>query len=165
MPLRKLTLIIIVLTSLALAGALYIVSSVIISRSFSDLENSHVIKNVDRVLDAIAYDASSLNLKAADWAERDDTYVFVEDVNEHYIKENLTDETFQILRANILVFLDREKRVKYKQAFDLADSKPVDFEQEELAEILEIPGLTSHENEKSLIAGIVLLSRGPMLVA
>ena len=165
MPLRKLTLLIIVITSMALAGALYTISSVIISRSFSDLENTHVVNNIDRVLDALAHDTSSLNLKAADWAEWDDTYVFVEDVNDHYIKENLTDETFQILRANVLVFLDREKRVRYKQGFDLAGSRPVDLKQDELSEILAIPGLTFHEHEKSHVAGIALLSRGPMLVA
>ena len=165
MPLRRLTLIIILATSLALAGTLYIVSRVIISQSFSDLETTYVTKNVERVIDALAYDTSSLNLKAADWAEWDDTYVFVEDLNDKYIKENLTDDTFQIIRSNVLVFLDTQKGVRHKQGFDLVESKPVEVDQNELEAILSNSSLTSHSHEKSFTAGIVILPKGPMLVA
>lgn len=165
MPLRKLTLIIICVTSLALAGAIYIVSRIIISKSFTDLENKYVVKNVERVLDALAYDASSLNLKAADWAEWDDTYNFVDDLNERYIKENLTDETFQIIRANVLIFLDTGKNIRHQKGFDLAESKPEELDQKDLAALLSVPGLASHEHEKSQTFGIVVVPKGPMLVA
>ena len=165
MPLRKLTLLIICATSLALAGAIYIVSRTIISRSFTDLENKYVIKNVERVVDALAYDASSLNLKAADWAQWDDTYTFVDDLNERYIKENLTDETFQIIRANVLIFLDTGKKIRYQQGFDLAESKPEELDPNDVAALLSVPALTSHDHEKSQTYGIVVVPKGPMLVA
>ncbi len=165
MPLRRLTLIIIVATSLALAGTLYAVSRIIILQSFGDLERAYVIKNVERVLDALAYDVAALNLKAADWAEWDDTYVFVEDLNQHFIKENLTDETFQIIRANLLLFLDANGNVKYQQGFDLVEARHVDLDQSDVQAILQNPKLNSHSHEKSFTAGVVSLAKGPMLVA
>lgn len=148
-----------------MAGTLYVVSRIIVSKSFTELENRYALKNVERVLDALEYDTDSLNLKAADWAEWDDTYAFVEDLNERYIKENLTDETFQILRANLLIFLDTHKNVRHQQGFDLREEKTVEVNKDDLVAILSIPGLTLHEHEKSHLAGVVLLPQGPMLVA
>ena len=165
MPLRRLTLIIIIVTSLALAGTLYAVSRIIIMSSFSELETTYVTKNVERVMDALAYDVSALNLKAADWAEWDDTHVFVEDLNQHYIKENLTDETFQIIRANLLLFLDNDGKVRHQQGFDLIEAKHVDLDQSDVQTILQNPKLSSHSHEKSFTAGVVALAKGPMLVA
>ncbi len=140
-------------------------SRIIILQSFGDLERAYVIKNVERVLDALAYDVAALNLKAADWAEWDDTYVFVEDLNQHFIKENLTDETFQIIRANLLLFLDANGNVKHEQGFDLVEARHVDLDQSDVQAILQNPKLNSHSHEKSFTAGVVSLAKGPMLVA
>ena len=165
MPLRRLTLIIIIATSLALAGTLYAVSRIIILRSFNELETTYVVKNVERVMDALAYDVTALNLKAADWAEWDDTYVFVEDLNQHYVRENLTDETFQIIRANLLLFLDVNGKVMHQQGFDLKEAKHVELDQNDVQLILQNPKLSSHSHEKSHTAGVVALANGPMIVA
>lgn len=116
-------------------------------------------------MDALAYDASSLNRTAGDWAEWDDTYRFVEDLNEHYIKENLTNETFETIRVNMLLFLGTNKKIKYQQGFDFSEARMVEIEQNEIASLLKIPGLISHDHEKSFTAGIVVLPKGPMLVA
>ena len=56
--------------------------------AFKELETREAKKNVARVLDILKSDIEGLDLFTYDWAAWDDTYLFIEDKNQAYVKDN-----------------------------------------------------------------------------
>ncbi len=79
MTLRKRTLISIGLTIIALIPVLYIASRVIVLGSFAVLD-----------------------IFTRDWAAWDNTYEFIQDVNQDYIEANLVASTFSSAELNFI---------------------------------------------------------------
>lgn len=68
---------------------LYGVSGQVVRRGFSELEEDHTRRNLDRVLRAVAARVSDLETSVRDWAYWDATYDFVRDRNEGYSGKTL----------------------------------------------------------------------------
>ena len=68
MTLRKKVLIVIAATFLSLIVILYLASQIILLNSFNELEEQNTYQNVERALDALSRDFSSLEALAGDWA-------------------------------------------------------------------------------------------------
>lgn len=164
MSLRCKSLIIICLTLVGLVAMLYLVSRKVLLRSFGELEQRAVWKEVRRVLSVLSDELSTLDEIAYDWAAWDDTYKFIEDANEDYIRSNLTDETFTGLRLNLMLFIHSSGRVVFGKAFDLLDDEEVPVPQS-VQEHLRKGSLLRHPDTESRLTGILLLPEGPMLVA
>lgn len=163
MSLRCKSLIIICLTLVGLVAMLYLVSRKVLLRSFGELEQRAVWKEVRRVLSVLSDELSTLDEIAYDWAAWDDTYKFIEDANEDYIRSNLTDETFTGLRLNLMLFIHSSGRVVFGKAFDLLDDEEVPVPQS-VQEHLRKGSLLRHPDTESRLTGILLLPEGPMLV-
>jgi PAS domain S-box-containing protein len=100
-----------------------------------------------------------------DWAAWDDTYTFIEDANEAYIKANLVDPTFVNNGINLLLFINATGQVVFGKAFDLENEQEIPLPQG-LKEHLSADGLLVHHRDvASGVTGLVLLPEGPMLVA
>ncbi|MGB9847055.1 MAG: CHASE4 domain-containing protein, partial [Desulfotomaculales bacterium] len=106
-------------------------------------------------------DLAALATTAADWAEWDDTYNFVENLNEEYRKANLTDATFVNLRINFLVYLNSAGRIAYAQGFDLQSQKEAPVP-ESFQKHLTAPDFLSRYGHQ---AGIIMLPENPLLIA
>ena len=119
MTLRKKTLLIIGLTLAGLIVLLYFISQTILLGSYARLEEQSVQQNVERAVTALQDQLSILDSIAGDWAPWDDTYTFVEDVNEAYVAANLTDTAFANLKLNLMLFIDPSNQVVFSKAFDL----------------------------------------------
>ena len=77
-------------------GALdYAVQRLFILPSFQTLEREELLKNMDRVVQAIEREAQHLTVSAADWATWDDTYQYVQDRNDAYRESNLNIEALK----------------------------------------------------------------------
>ena len=119
MTLRKKTLLIIGGTFYALIILLFFISRDVLLDSFIELEERNTRQNVARALNSLSSELSYLDATVADWAAWDDTYAFIEDANNEYIKSNLPDETFIGLRLNLVMFIDSSGHTVFSKAIDL----------------------------------------------
>jgi diguanylate cyclase (GGDEF)-like protein/PAS domain S-box-containing protein len=165
MTLRKKTIIIIGVTLAGLIFILYAISRVILLNSFAELEEQNTRRNVERILSALSDDLSHLNHLTGDWAGWNDTYAFIEDANDDYVKSNLVDETFNELKINIMLFINSSGQIIFGKGFDLKKGKEIPVPKSLQEHISANSLLVCHPDTKSSITGIILLPEGPMLVA
>lgn len=165
MTLRNKTMAVIGLTIAALILLLYAASKAILLGSFADLEEHYSRRNVTRAVNALHDDVATLNATLRDWAQWDDTYAFIEDINEDYIQSNLTDETFITLKLNVILFVNRAGRVVFGKGFDLGSERETPVPDSLREHLLPDSLLLNHPDTESSVAGILVLPEGPMLVA
>jgi sensor domain CHASE-containing protein len=89
MSLRKKTLSLIGITFVVLMVILIVISKIIILGSFQELESETIQIDVKRGINEIGNQMQRLDSIAGDWAPWDDTYKFIQNRNEGYIKDNL----------------------------------------------------------------------------
>jgi len=111
-----------VLFGIALLITVAIVINFVLIKDFKRIEYEYAQKNVSRVAESLNYLVQNYERKILDWAKWDDTYKFIDDLNEEYIESNLSPSTIQnILIDNILFFgLDG----KIKHSFDSTGGVP-----------------------------------------
>ncbi|MFC2019094.1 CHASE4 domain-containing protein [Chloroflexota bacterium] len=165
MTLRKKTIIIIGIAFSALILAIYLIAQVILMDSFVRLEENNARLNVSRVMSALEADIANLETLTSDWAAWDDTYAFVNDLDDAYIQSNLVDETFTNLSLNLLLVINSSNQVVFEKAFDLDSEAPIPVP----ASLNEHTGsgglLLRHPDEYDSLSGIIILPEGPMLVS
>ena len=93
--------------------------------NYKELERTEILKDANHIQSAMDYELSKLTSLTHDWAAWDDTYQFVQDSNDAYIKSNLVDSTFETLGVNLIVFFDRDQNIVYKKAYDLASQEAI----------------------------------------
>lgn len=165
MTLRQKTLLIIGVTLLCLLMTLYLSLSTIWLNGFAKIELQQTHQNVERVTEALANDLNELNSTAKDWAGWDDTYAFVEDVNERYIKENLVEATFANLRLNLMIFINKAGQIRYDKAVDSQQKEATPVPNRLRQYLASHPHILQHNTAHSYHTGIVLLPEGSLLVA
>lgn len=106
MKLRRKTLFVIGVTLACLIVFLYITSSAVLINGFSQVEKQDTRKNVQRAVEALSDDLSSISGVAGDWAAWDETYSFIEDGDPIYIETNIYDITFIEMKLNFMFFVN-----------------------------------------------------------
>ncbi len=165
MPTWRRNLVLIMAAYVLLSVGLYVVQSEVLSESYDRLERSHAERDLERARNALQQQLQYLDRSAYDWAAWDDTYAFMADHNEAYVRSNLIPGTMDALGINLIAFVD--------PGGNLVFSRAVDLETEEEITIAEFAGpaldasdpLLAHHDVESHIAGIEMFSQGPMLVA
>ncbi len=166
MTIRKKTVLIIIITFIVLIGLFYLISQIVVLNSFSQLEERRVNENLNRFTNAFFEELLQLQSTALDWSAWDDTYVFIEAVNEDYISSNLVDETFsdELLRINFILYISASGELVYSKGYDLENDVEIPFPQSWLKSLL-TPQLINHTGEESSMNGIIIMPEGPMMVA
>ena len=165
MTLRQKTLLLIGLTLAGLIGVLYASLSLIFLVSFAQIEERNAHRNIRRVQQAIFGELESLKAITADYAEWDDTYVFVEDVNKEYIEENLLDSTFEGLKLNLFLFFNTEGQLVFGRGFSLDKQQKTPVPGTLRKYLASNNSILNHSDTRSSIAGIVMLPEGPLMIA
>ncbi len=163
MPLQKKTLLISGLVYSCLIFVLYALGRLILLNGFIKLEDKMVRQDVERVLNVIADELTGLDQVAHDWASWDDTYSFIIDHNEAYLKSNLLLKTFQDLDLNLMVFIDSGGKVILNKAYD--PGKIAIFPLVSLNPSLVKDSPLLKVTETSSVTGILMLPEGLMLLA
>ncbi len=164
MTLRKKTLIIIGITLIALIAILYVTSRSILLRGFAELEEQSLRQNVERAMSVLSMNLATLSSSTADWAAWDDTYAFIENVNNDYIKSNLVDGTFTDLRLNFMLFVNSTGHVVYSKGFDLDNNKEIPIPKSFLDHFFANQSILQQSKIKC-IKGIILSPKGPVLIS
>jgi len=165
MKLREKTVLIIGAIFLALILILYFASQNMLLGSFARVEEQNTRQDVERVLSALSTELSSLEGLTGDWSAWDDTYAFIEDANEEYIRSNLIDGTFTGLGLNLMMFVHSTGRTVFAKAVDLQSEEEIPVPQSLHEHLSTNDLLLTHPDTESSITGIVLLPEYPMLVA
>ena len=161
---RKKTLYILGLTFTSLIIIQYAASQLIFLKSFSTLEDQDTTQNVNRVINAINSDLNNLDAFVYDWAAWDDTYAFIQDVNEQYIESNLVVETFIGSELNLMMFVNLSGEVVYSKAFDLENEEEIAVPESIQEQLALNKTLLQHNDTESTLKGILLLPEGPMII-
>jgi len=145
--------------------ALYAILSNLFLGSFANLEQSDTHENISRALEALAEELDNLNLTTRDWAEWDETYTFVQDLNEEYKKSNLSESVYTNLNINLLLYLDNSGHIVYGSGYDLHNktTTPIPAEFQKLLTPTNL--LLQNNHPMSSLTGLVVLPESPILIA
>ena len=123
MKLRTRTFLIIAPSIVLLALVSWLVSATAVMNQFVSLETQQMTANIERVEQAIELFLTQLEQNTTDWAQWDDTYQFMEDMNEEYITANYVYETLSAVQiAHVLLFDTNGQLVKGVQSDDETQS-------------------------------------------
>jgi len=163
MRMRKKMLTIMITMSIVMILTMYAASQFILLESFARLEEKNVQQNVERTLSALSNELAELSSKAGDYAEWDETYVFVQDANEEYIQNNLDAPTWANLRADLVLFINSSGQIVFGTVFQ-PDMTTTPIPQSLVELISANDTLWYHPSAESRITGIVPLAE-PLLIA
>lgn len=141
------------------------VSHVVADAVVVELEKDSVRQNIERAIGALEREIATLDKFAHDWAAWDDTYTFVEDRNEEYIKKNLVDSTFQVLRLNYIVLVNSRGESVYARGYDPEAGEEIAIPSSVAEHILKRGSFSDHQEAYSGLKGLVVTPQGPVLVA
>jgi len=164
MTIRKKSLLAIAITFVSLIVILFVISRFILLENLKKVEEENARQNVERALSALSYTLSNLESTTTDWSSWDDTYAFIEDVNDEYIKGNLVDETFIELSLNLMLFVNSSGQTIFGKAFDLHSEEEIQVPQSFQPHLSGDSPLLSHAGKESGISGILLLPESPPLL-
>jgi PAS domain S-box-containing protein len=153
-----------ILTVICSGAFLVIISNLILNKNYLEMEQISVTRDLARVHQALLYELATLDTIAIDWGAWDDTYAFVQDVNETYIVDNFTASTFDYLNINLIAVVNTAGEIVAIKCYDLAKLQeiavPVDFYQ-----YIADGSITRHNTIDSSYSGIMPLSNYSMLFA
>ncbi|HAU32119.1 MAG: Putative PAS/PAC sensor protein [Desulfotomaculum sp. 46_296] len=165
MTLRRKTLIIAGSTLIGLVLVLYIIANYFMMSNFAKLEEQSTRRNVQRALNATSDSINFLDKTVSDWASWDDTYNFIAGENDSYIKKNLVDQTFELLRINLIAFFDTSGKVVYSKYYDLANNMSIPSPDSLSKHLLNNKIFLVNLKQFKSIKGFIILPEGPFLVA
>jgi PAS domain S-box-containing protein len=162
--LRGKTLLIIFAIMVGLVGGLYTISRVVLLRGFANLEEDFARQNLERASSAVKNELDTLERTTSEYAAWDQTYAFLRGKKPGYVKSEFPVPTFQQLKVNFVVILDKSGRKVFSKGFSLVTLEevavPADFDRHlgPRSPLLNLP------NESSKVMGILMLESGPVFV-
>lgn len=95
-----------IVTIAVLFAVLIATISTIVNKNLKELETNVALENTNRAVEAYNFVLKNYEKKIIDWGEWDDTYEFIEDLNEDYKESNLGFETLENLHVDHMLFFD-----------------------------------------------------------
>ena len=154
---------------LAITAIHFLVQYFVIVPSFVKVERQQGLINLERITNAIDLELASLKMISWDYASWTDTYNFVQDQNQSYVDNNLTDETIENFGIQLLVILNEKNEFVWGKTFDSTYENEIvlkDFDYEIFPQdhpILQFEGST--DPQKIGRTGIMSTEYGPLLFA
>jgi diguanylate cyclase (GGDEF)-like protein len=129
--------------------AFLLIQKLIIFPTFESLEQQYAKEDIDRVEDVILNSIDQLDRQLYDWSDWDDTYHFIENLNDDYIDNNLSPDIFSNLQVNLVYFLDNDFEPVWAQTYSFDIEHPDQVEITTNTEnVQQSLGLLQHEFEK-----------------
>lgn len=126
MTIRIKILVVIILTLSGLALSLKLILQKYLLHNFDMTESHYVLSDMNDFMKILEMKVGDLDVYAADWAQWDDTYRFVQDQNAAYRESNLQDTAFRSGKLNLAIFVNDQGRVVFSKAYDYRHDKKMD---------------------------------------
>lgn len=138
-------------------GMVYLILHTVMQDKINILEDKYIIENVERTKKEIFKEIEVLDTIVMDWAVWDNSYQFMIDKNPEYIKANLSEDTLNNLKINIMLFIDNKGNLVHSEGYDLQkkESVPID---EALLKYIKDHSLLQNNDVKYRKSGIVTLN-------
>jgi len=145
-------------------GGLYIGADYYLLSGTEEIEQNSIIETDNQFLKLLEYDLHHLSVMTTDWGYWDDTYIFMDDLNQEYIDSNLVDSTFYGTGLNVILYFFPNGTYAYGKAYDLmADTEvPVPASLLEDIQIRKLIGTGSLLRKST---GLIDTDEGPMAIA
>ncbi|HJV45560.1 MAG TPA: EAL domain-containing protein [Bacillota bacterium] len=151
---------------------LYILTNLVILRTFSVIDENEIDHKVDTVAFNLNYDLNQMGELVTNYSAWDDTYAFIQKEhqdnveNDPYIESNYTDSTYTMNKFNFIILLNQEGQIVYESAFDLKQNKRISVYPDFMPYIAGPNSfLLEHPDPHSVKTGLIRLNEGLMLVA
>ncbi|OIN99390.1 MAG: hypothetical protein AUJ49_11185 [Desulfovibrionaceae bacterium CG1_02_65_16] len=165
MTLRKATLLLICLGSLALVIAVGVLTHISIDASLTDLEREQALRNLDRARNAVGERLRNLDEVIMDWAIWDDSNHFMNGNAGDYVAANLNDRTLASLHLWAVVFMDRAGHPRWAQGFDPENGRKAPLPAGLMDALRPDSPILAATCVEDRVKGLLLLPQGPMLLA
>ncbi len=162
--LRNKTLVIVLVAVVGLVGGLFIVSRAVLLGSFSRLEEAFAVENLGRVSSALSNEIDTLQHTTDRFADSDQTYEYLTGVNPDSVRAEFPARTFEQLRVNFIVVLDRSGHKVFSRGFNVASMSYAPVPPDLDRYLTQGSLLFSTPNDTSDVTGIVMLASGPVLI-
>lgn len=137
----------------------------IVFPQFVMLERSKASDDLRRCREAIEREIEHLSVYCHDWSAWDDTYKFIMDQNEAYKTANLSQDSMESGKRNFDLFIGESGRVVWRRGYDFEEGAELSFEELSGEQFASDHPLLRHQGVDSVVAGIMLTKRGPLLIA
>lgn len=162
---KKISFIAIVAWLLVMAAVL-IQSYFVILPDYENLEHNDIKTYYTRTQEAIGRTVEALNLLVVDWAHWNDTYEFMKDKNEAYIKDNIFNlRTYQDTGLNFILFYDDNSKFFTGSAFDPQKKEFTDISKNLLNYLEGHKTILKHDNVEDFAGGFIYLPEGYALLS
>lgn len=161
---NKISILLLVIWCVMLVVA-YLGSQLILSKSYFDLENKEAEDSLQRIHEAVQQTTASVGTMTSSWAVWDDTYNFVQDLNQTFIKTNMNLSSFTASDVDIMLFYNDSGSLVYKMAIDPDRTKVVPVPQELLNYLSPNNKLLYRPSIHEKLQGLVAISSGILLIA
>jgi diguanylate cyclase (GGDEF)-like protein len=164
MKLRTRILVFSGITLSCLILGIYILSSRLLMKSYTELENRDAERNIQRASLGFAQLAADLHIKAVDWAEWDDSYQFMADHSKAFVKSNMVESSIVSMQLDIVMYVDKHGKLfcaqPVKRFKKIAAPSP-----EQILAVLDPQRLRTEKSDASGgFYGVIDLPAAPMLV-
>ncbi len=165
LSLRNQIAILLIALSILFVISTYSVQLLVVMPAFVELERQEAVRDVHRCVDALARDLEDVSNIANDWSAWDDSYQYIQDHNETFAKVNLVDQAFSTTHVNLICLMDRNRRIVWGESRDMTTLEVIDVP-DLFVSLQEDSGtLINYESNDDVNKGIVLTSKGPILLA
>ncbi|KUK10430.1 MAG: Diguanylate cyclase and metal dependent phosphohydrolase [Clostridia bacterium 41_269] len=130
MSLKRKVFAIFIAALLLLTLIFFVGADLFIDEIILKVEKAHIKVDAERVYSFVERETETLEMYAEDWAVWDDTYNFVVNGNENYIRSNLLYNTFKILSVNYILILDRSGNVIFSRGYNLKNGREIGVPEE-----------------------------------
>ncbi len=165
MSLRRVTLLVVAVTFLGLVAFVTFTLESTLLRHFVQVEEQMVFLSVQRAVTAVDNVFDYLTSVAKGWAVRDDAYAFLQDGNGTFVDNNLSQNVFNDLRINIVVFLKPDGTIAYQKAYSQENNQEEALPPELLSRLVPGDALLQMIMDPAGAHGILPTARGPLLLS
>ena len=155
-------------TLAAILGVLLLVvlltNQIVILRRARTQDDAHTLQDAERAVKVLQFEIDGLDRSASDYAGWDDTYQFIQDGNEDYIRSNLIDDMLLSNHFSLIIYIDETGHVMFSKAIDLETGRPGKIPAELTALLTSDSALVRHETLDSSVKGILRTADYPLLV-
>ena len=143
----------------------YATTSTILSSSLEKIEKQDSRQLVAGVTGVFTQNIEDFSNRHLDWSAWDDTYNFITDGNQQYIKSNLTNEQIAFLDINLVIYVNSKGKIIYGTGFDLNNKQKTSIPGTISQSIKPNNILLQPSNPNNSLAGIVSIPEGLMLIS
>ncbi|MBW4542421.1 MAG: hypothetical protein KME43_25295 [Myxacorys chilensis ATA2-1-KO14] len=147
-----------------MTSVVYLTSSAILLGSLKTAEEQSAQQSLQGVVNVLDKDKEAFTSRYSDWSSWDDTYEFIQDKNEAYIKSNLVPQQLANLKINLVLFVNAKGQVVYGTGFDFK-AKQIKAIPAALPKSFALNHIfLEHPKTKGSLTGILGSPEGPLLI-